>query len=275
MADSPDDTHRTDPTLRIGGRLPGSRRREGLPSYPSTVDHDGRHRAEPSPVVGRSAPGPRWDPAPGGPGRTLVLACVAVGVLATLVFALSPFWSGPEPAEDGAAPSAPSTGAADSEVVGLESPTPNVMFSPAPVSLSTRAALPPRPPTQRPTRPAGGTTSRPSPSTTPPKPPATRSPVAQPRPDELQPMPPSQEPALRSSSGGPETFIDFVNARGSQVVVYWLDYGGQRQPYAVLEAGQGYRQQTYVGHPWVVTDAGGTALVCFLPAPETKKAVVR
>ncbi|MGC5017142.1 hypothetical protein [Micromonospora sp. DT47] len=93
-----------------------------------------------------------------------MLGCVAVGVLTTLVFALSPFWSGPEPVEDGAAPAAPSTGPADPEVVGLESPTPSLAFSPVPVSLSTRAALPPRAPV--PTHPPSGPTVRPMPLTT-------------------------------------------------------------------------------------------------------------
>ncbi|WP_406038744.1 hypothetical protein OG799_26645 [Micromonospora sp. NBC_00898] len=45
--------------------------------------------------------------------------------------------------------------------------------------------------------------------------------------------------------------------------------------YAVLQPGQSYRQQTYVGHPWVVTDAQGTGLVCFLSANQTLRAVVR
>ncbi|PWU61729.1 hypothetical protein DLE60_04130 [Micromonospora globispora] len=69
--------------------------------------------------------------------------------------------------------------------------------------------------------------------------------------------------------------MDFVNARSETVVVHWLDYGGQRQQYAILQPGQWYRQQTYVGHPWVVTNAQGVGLVCFLPAYETLRAVVR
>ncbi|MGC5017141.1 hypothetical protein [Micromonospora sp. DT47] len=41
MADSPDDTHRTDPTLRIGGWLHESRHRDTPPLYPSTAAHEG------------------------------------------------------------------------------------------------------------------------------------------------------------------------------------------------------------------------------------------
>ncbi|PZF84527.1 hypothetical protein C1I99_30325 [Micromonospora deserti] len=104
----------------------------------------------------------------------------------------------------------------------------------------------------------------------PPKPPQE-----QPRSDELPPLPPERESSLRSRGGGSETFVDFVNARSSQVHIYWLDYHGQRRPYGVLAPGTSYRQHTYVGHPWVVTDSGGRALACFLPAPETRKAVIR
>ncbi|SCG63307.1 hypothetical protein [Micromonospora halophytica] len=267
MPESPDDVHRTDPTLRIGGWLPESRRHAPPPPpHPMVRAHDGRHRAQ--------APPPASPPGPGGPTRTLVLGCVAVGVIATLVFALSPFWStSPRPEDRPVA--VPPTGAGQADGTEAVSATPSWTYSPAPVSLSTRASLPSptraASPTHQPTRPAAGTTTRPSPSPTPPRPPAPE----EPRPDELEPLPPSQEPSLRSSSGGPETFVDFVNTRGTLVVVHWLDYGGQRQRYAVLQPGQGYRQQTYVGHPWVVTDGDGRGLVCFLPAREIKKAVIR
>ena len=92
---------------------------------------------------------------------------------------------------------------------------------------------------------------------------------------ELTPLPASRESTLRSSGGGPETFVDFVNARTAPVVVNWLDYDGRRQRYAVLQPGQSYRQQTYVGHPWVVTDEQGRGLVCFEPAGQTLRAVIR
>ncbi|MEV4479725.1 hypothetical protein [Micromonospora coxensis] len=276
MPESPDDVHRTDATLRIGGWLPESRRQapSGPRHHPEARAHDGQHRAEKSPPRAgvRPTPPPPVSPrGPGGPTRTLVLGCVAVGVIATLVFALSPFWSTSPRPEDRPVAVLP-TGAGEVDGTEPVSATPSWTYSPAPVSLSTRASLPSPTRAASPThRPSTGTTTRPNPSTTPPKPSASD----QSRPDELEPLPPSQEPSLRSSSGGPETFVDFVNTRGTLVVVHWLDYGGQRQRYAVLRPGQGYRQQTYVGHPWVVTDDGGRGLVCFLPAREIKKAVIR
>ncbi|WP_165439829.1 hypothetical protein [Micromonospora kangleipakensis] len=109
-------------------------------------------------------------------------------------------------------------------------PPPTTAFSPAPVSLSTRASMPTRPPkpTPRPTP-----TGKPKPSRSSPKPQPT-----QPRPREVMPLPPSREPSLRSAGGGSEAFVDFANTRPEPVVVFWLDYDGQRQQYAVLQSGQ-------------------------------------
>ncbi|WP_245669812.1 hypothetical protein [Micromonospora mirobrigensis] len=205
-----------------------------------------------------------------------VLTLVGVGALAVVLLALQPFFASPRRA--GLPP--PQAG----EVIGVAGPStpapapPGRTFSPAPVSLSTRLASPKAKPTPKPTgtaitRPPDRPSTSPASTAPPPPPPTTQPPV--PGPGELSPLPPSQEPSLRSSGGGPETFVDFANARSEPVTVYWLDYGGQRQPYTSLQPGQSYRQQTYVGHPWVVTDGAGVALVCFLPAPEIASAVVR
>jgi hypothetical protein len=193
------------------------------------------------------------------------LVSLAVGLVVVLVMGVLSFFSTPPrpalpPPVGGEAIQLDPTGKADPDLL------PTVSYSPAPVSLSTRASMPPRPPSHRPSRPPTRTPSpKPSPKPT----------ASQPGPGELAPLPASQEPSLRSAGGGPETFIDFANARGEPVIVYWLDYDGRRQQYAVLQPGQSYRQQTYVGHPWVVTNGQGIGLVCFLPAPQTLRAVVR
>lgn len=68
----------------------------------------------------------------------------------------------------------------------------------------------------------------------------------------LQPCHPSNADALRSLSGGPSTHITFANTLSTAVNVYWIDYEGNRVFYETLPAGDSYRQQTYVYHPWVV-----------------------
>lgn len=235
MTDSPDDTQR-------------------VPSW------DGRHRVDPGlEPAGRPQPTLRWSRSPATLGSAAVGLIVVVVVGALTVLANPHRSELPPPA----AGEAIELGTPDIPAV---EPPPTISFSPAPVSLSTRASRAPSP-----TRPASRSPSaRPKPSPSSPKPQPT-----QPRPGELTPLPPSHESNLRSAGGGPETFVDFVNARSEPVIVYWLDYGGQRQQYAILQPGRWYRQQTYVGHPWVVTDARGIGLVCFQPADETLRAVVR
>ena len=81
---------------------------------------------------------------------------------------------------------------------------------------------------------------------------------------ELQPLDCSQEAALKSIDSRNLTAIRFVNETAGTVKIYWLDYEGQRVPYAVLPAGRFYRQSTYVTHPWVVTDESDQCLAIFL-----------
>ncbi|SBT50901.1 von Hippel-Lindau disease tumour suppressor protein [Micromonospora auratinigra] len=198
----------------------------------------------------------------------VTLASIAVSLIVVVVVGSMSLFSTPRRAE--VPPYSAERVVTDSPAATTEpepEPPPAVSYSPAPVFLSSRQAAPTR--SHAPTRRA-----TPSARPTGPKPSASPPPPA-PRPGELVPLPASQEPSLRSAGGGPETFVDFVNARSEPVVVYWLDYGGQRQPYASLQPGQGYRQQTYVGHPWVVTDTRGMGLACFLPADQTLRAVIR
>ncbi|QLQ38939.1 hypothetical protein [Micromonospora robiginosa] len=216
-----------------------------------------RRHARPAPPNGDA-----WlrDPSPA------TLASVAIGVVVVVLVGTLSFFAMPR------RPDLPPP--IGSEAI-LASPTdstpaadlPTGSYSPAPVSLSTRAASPTRRPAPHRTSPTARPPA-PRPSASSAKPPA-------PRPGELTPLPASRESTLRSRSGGPETFVDFVNARSAPVVVHWLDYGGQRQRYAVLQPGQAYRQQTFLGHPWVVTDERDQALVCFEPAPQTLRAVIR
>ncbi len=228
-------------------------------SRPLAIPPPPRHALPDGPTGGEA-----WlrDPSPAA------LAAIAVGlvvvVLASIVsaFATPRRPDLPPPIEGQAILASPalSKGAAE---------PPEASWSPPPVSLSSRSVLPTR--TAEPSR-AAAPTSQPAS----PKPSRSRSskpPVA--GPDELRPLSPTHERRLRSHGGGPETFIDFVNTRRERVAVYWLNYEGRRQRYALLEPGQSYRQQTYVGHPWVVTDERGGALVCFEPARHTSRAVIR
>jgi hypothetical protein len=64
----------------------------------------------------------------------------------------------------------------------------------------------------------------------------------------------NQEKNLKSLPNETKAQIKFVNKSGQEVKVYWLDFSGHRVLYKVLEAGESYDQQTYLTHPWLVTD---------------------
>ncbi|TWJ24509.1 hypothetical protein [Micromonospora endolithica] len=260
MTDAPDfdDRPAETPGLRVGGWVPQPRDDTGPHATPATPQS--RHRADTAaPTAPPRPPAPSTERPRGA--YALAAAAVAVIALAVAVLAYPIVRSSPPVAAPPAAePVAPVAG----QTTADPTPEPERSFSPAPVSLSTRASKPPPAPTRKAKPTVRPTSARPTAPKSPPLPPG-----------ELAPLPASREPTLRSRGGGPETFVDFVNARRAPVHVHWLNYDGRRQRYAVLEPGQGYRQHTYVGHPWVVTEADGRALVCFQPATSVLKAVVR
>lgn len=77
-----------------------------------------------------------------------------------------------------------------------------------------------------------------------------------------QPVPCSMEDNQSSHNGSEAmaTTIRFENDSPDDVLVYWLDYSGNRVLYAALGPGSFYYQGTYVTHPWVITDTYGECI---------------
>ncbi len=76
----------------------------------------------------------------------------------------------------------------------------------------------------------------------------------------------SLEGKIRSINGDTVTSIQFVNNSSSTVKVYWLDYSGGRVLYnGSLQGNTSYVQQTYLTHPWVITNAAGFCQNIFFP----------
>jgi CHAT domain/VHL beta domain len=92
---------------------------------------------------------------------------------------------------------------------------------------------------------------------------------------ELEALPISAEPTLRSHNDRQGTKVEFVNARAKDVAIYWLDYQGRRVVYKRLPAGVSYVQPTYVTHPWVITTTDGQALMIIQPTPEPSRITIR
>ena len=83
---------------------------------------------------------------------------------------------------------------------------------------------------------------------------------------ELQSLDCSMEKSLKSLNADTATSVDFVNETAGAIVVYWLNYSGDRVQYNIVQSGSHYVQETYVTHPWVVTDQQtGNCLAIFQP----------
>jgi len=92
--------------------------------------------------------------------------------------------------------------------------------------------------------------------------------------------PPAEELAcnvmskLRSQSSKTPAKIVFVNAAGSVRSLVWLDDKGEVKPYRRLKPGEEVTQDTFLTHPWMVTDAAGKCSQIFMPAPGTTLALL-
>jgi von Hippel-Lindau disease tumor supressor len=78
--------------------------------------------------------------------------------------------------------------------------------------------------------------------------------------------------AAYSVSGKFRTNIRFLNRSGETRKVFWLDYEGKRKLFKELLAGQEHGLDTYLTHPWLITDKNDMALEIYFP--DTKKRVI-
>lgn len=83
------------------------------------------------------------------------------------------------------------------------------------------------------------------------------------------------ESSLKSLAGSISTTLVFQNARPTDISLFWLNYGGEREFYYTVPAGAQYAQLTYISHPWVVVDEQGRCLELVLPGKSTAKVDVR
>ena len=67
-----------------------------------------------------------------------------------------------------------------------------------------------------------------------------------------------QETGLRSLVSSSKAEITFVNTSKQVAEVFWVDFQGHNELYKVLQPGESLSQQTYLSHPWVITDSTGS-----------------
>ena len=83
------------------------------------------------------------------------------------------------------------------------------------------------------------------------------------------------ESSLKSVAGSISTTLVIQNARPTDISLFWINYGGEREFYYTVPAGAQYSLSTYISHPWVVVDEQGRCLELVLPGKSTAKVDVR
>jgi hypothetical protein len=83
-----------------------------------------------------------------------------------------------------------------------------------------------------------------------------------------------QEENLRSLKSDVSTNIQFINRKPFRVKVYWLDFTGKRQHYFDLEPNETRDQQTFVTHPWLITEAGANQPCLNIYFPVEKPGII-
>jgi von Hippel-Lindau disease tumor supressor len=78
---------------------------------------------------------------------------------------------------------------------------------------------------------------------------------------------PAEERGVKSTIGGDtvSTSIKFVNKSQQVIKVYWLDYKGRRVLYGTPKPGEALPIQTFLTHPWVITDGDDNAQSIYFP----------
>jgi hypothetical protein len=84
----------------------------------------------------------------------------------------------------------------------------------------------------------------------------------------------SNEGQSRSSYGlgSKPASLRFENELDHDLQIFWLDYGGKRQPFGTVPAGKSVDMDTFTSHPWLVADEQGRCVGIY--APRTRDEVV-
>jgi hypothetical protein len=83
-----------------------------------------------------------------------------------------------------------------------------------------------------------------------------------------------EEKDLKSETGDVKARITFVNRSKQPVKVYWLDYHGQRVLYKKLKPSESYTQDTYMTHPWLITDLYDNAWEVYMPSVQPRTVII-
>jgi hypothetical protein len=70
------------------------------------------------------------------------------------------------------------------------------------------------------------------------------------------------------SEEGKSVTLDVRNNTDSDKSLIWIDFDGKREPYAKIGPKQSVKQDTYVGHVWMIANGAGQCEKIFVPRDE-------
>ncbi len=84
-------------------------------------------------------------------------------------------------------------------------------------------------------------------------------------------VPCSAMQSLRSQNSNHPTKMTFVNKTSEGRAILWINFKGQTQQYAWLNPGERFSVNTFLTHPWMVTNGPGDCIDIYMPrrAPRT------
>jgi dipeptidyl-peptidase 4 len=77
-----------------------------------------------------------------------------------------------------------------------------------------------------------------------------------------------------SRDTGIETTVTFRNTTAADVLMYWINFDGQREKYVTIHPGDEWQSETFVGHVWVATNPQNRRLAVFEATPQSATAVI-
>jgi von Hippel-Lindau disease tumor supressor len=87
----------------------------------------------------------------------------------------------------------------------------------------------------------------------------------------------AEESGIRSVKGNEsiKTSIAFINQSKKKIKIYWLNYQGKRVLYKALNSGENFDIQTYLTHPWLITDSEDNAKSLYFPDGQPRTINIR
>ena len=70
---------------------------------------------------------------------------------------------------------------------------------------------------------------------------------------------------VKSQNSNTPAKLTFINKTPEMRVIEWINYQGGLQEYARLDPGQSYTVNTFLTHPWLVSDGPGNCYKIYLP----------